>query len=170
MWEDAFLSVPIDRFFAAAKALKAGSAEAVRASSCNLVCMPSVTTVEMVAGKTAHTLHSAPGAPTAFRAPFRSLFSLGAVRAVRGTGKMANALSVTDPDKLKTFIYQAIRSLESGDQKQLAAVVAEGRKFEASLDQASVRKSTSAALGVLKAAGAPLSEAEAAWVTNFVGL
>ena len=131
---DAFLSVPIDRFFVAARSLKTGTAEAVGASACNLVCVPSVTTVEMVAGK------------------------------------MANALSVTDPGKLKTFIYQAIRSLESGDKKQLAAVVAEGRKFEASLDQTSVRKATTAALGVLKAAGAPLSESEAAWVNNFVGL
>ena len=67
---DAFLSVPPDRFVAAARALKTASAEATAATTCNLVCMPKLSTVEGVAGK------------------------------------MANALSVTDPAKLETFVYQ----------------------------------------------------------------
>ena len=84
--------------------------------------------------------------------------------------KMSNALSVTDPEKLKAFVYQAIRSLQSGDAQQLKAVIAEGRKFEASLDQADVRKATNSALDLLAAAGAPLSPSEVAWVRGFAGV
>jgi len=85
-------------------------------------------------------------------------------------GKMANALSVTDPSKLKAFVYQAIRSLQSGDKGQLAATMAEGRKFEALLDQAEVRKVADATVGLLDAAGVPLSESETAWLEGFAGL
>jgi len=131
---DAFLSVPADRFFAAATALKSATAEAVTVDSCNLVCVPRIATVEAVAGK------------------------------------MANALSVTDPSKLKAFVYQAIRSLQSGDKGQLAATMAEGRKFEALLDQAEVRKVADATVGLLDAAGVPLSESETAWLEGFAGL
>ena len=81
---DAFLSVPIERFFSAAVALKAATAEAMQADSCNLVCTPPLASVESVAGK------------------------------------VANALSITDSEKLKTFVYQLTRSVQSGDQKLYA--------------------------------------------------
>jgi len=131
---DAFLSVPIENFFSAALALKSATTEAVVADSCNLVCTPSLATVERVAGK------------------------------------MATALSVTDSEKLKAFVYQITRSLQSGDKTQLAAVLANGRQFEASLDQGDVRKVTLASIQLLKAAGAPLSESEVAWVKGLAGI
>ena len=131
---DAFLSVPIENFFSAAVALKSATTEAVGADSCNLVCTPSLATVEKVAGK------------------------------------MALALSVTDPAKLKAFVYQITRSLQSGDNTQLAAVLASGRQFEASLDQGDVRKVTLASIQLLNAAGAPLSESEVAWVKDLAGI
>jgi|TARA_B110000196_G_scaffold248436_1_gene217518 hypothetical protein len=115
-------------------ALKSATTEAVAADSCNLVCTPSLATVEKVAGK------------------------------------MALALSVTDPEKLKAFVYQITRSLQSGDKTQLAAVLANGRQFEASLDQGDVRKVTLASIQLLKAAGAPLSESEVAWVKGLAGI
>ena len=131
---DAFLSVPIENFFSAALALKSATTEAVAADSCNLVCTPSLATVERVAGK------------------------------------MATALSVTDSEKLKAFVYQITRSLQSGDKTQLAAVLANGRQFEASLDQGDVRKVTLVSIQLLKAAGAPLSESEVAWVKGLAGI
>ena len=126
--------MPIGNFFSAAVALKSATTEAVVADSCNLVCTPSLATVERVAGK------------------------------------MATALSVTDSEKLKAFVYQITRSLQSGDKTQLAAVLANGRQFEASLDQGDVRKVTLASIQLLKAAGAPLSEYEVAWVKGLAGI
>ena len=132
---DAFLSVPADRFVAAARAFKAATAEAsVSDAPCNLVCVPPLATVEEVAGR------------------------------------MANALSVTDSTKLKIFVYQAVRSIQSGDPQQLKAAAAEARRFEASLNQAEVRRVTRSVFDLLDAAGADLSPSEVAWVNGFVGL
>ena len=53
---DAFLSVPPERFFVAARALKEATAAAMTATDCNLVCMPPLATVEKVAGVASNAL------------------------------------------------------------------------------------------------------------------
>ena len=45
---DAFLSVPPDRFFSTVRSLKAATSAAAAATSCNLICMPPVSSVEDV--------------------------------------------------------------------------------------------------------------------------
>ena len=114
---DAFLSVPPERFFAAARALKEGTAAAAAASDCNLICLPPLSTVDRVAGTA------------------------------------ANALSITDPIKLKNFVLQAIASFESGNKQQLASTLEDVRKFEASLNPNDVTHVKDSAIGLLKAAG-----------------
>ena len=51
---DAFLSVPPERFFAAARALKEATAAAAASADCRLVCVPPLETVESNVGSTAH--------------------------------------------------------------------------------------------------------------------
>ena len=51
----------------------------------------------------------------------------------RVAGTAANALSVTDPEKLQIFLMQAIASLNSGDPREVATAVNEVRKFVTSL-------------------------------------
>ena len=114
---DAFLSVPPERFFAAARALKIGTAEASLSSRCELFCMPSVDNVERFA--------SAAG----------------------------DALAVTSPVKLKTFVLQAVKSLQSGDKSRYAGVLAEAQRFSASLDQTDLDNVKSAGVQVLLATG-----------------
>ena len=112
---DAFLSVPPERFFAAARALKVGSAQAAAVQKCELVCLPPIDTVERFA--------SAAG----------------------------DALSVADPLKLKQFVFQAIRSLQSGDRAQYADVVAEAQRFATTVDPASLAAAKRAGFDILVA-------------------
>ena len=114
---DAFLSVPPERFFAAARALKIGTAQASVASKCELICMPSVDNVE------------------------------------RFASSAGDALAVTPPVKLKAFVLQAVKSLQSGDSAQYAGVVAEATKFFASLDQSDLSNVKTAGVQVLLATG-----------------
>ena len=53
---DAFLSVPPERFFVAARALKEATAAAVSAADCNLICMPPRSIVKEVAGVATNAL------------------------------------------------------------------------------------------------------------------
>lgn len=55
---DAFLSTPPEKFLATVKALKAATAEAATASSCNLVCLPSLEAAEKVGAAAADALGS----------------------------------------------------------------------------------------------------------------
>ena len=112
---DAFLSVPPERFFAAARALKVGSAQAAVVQKCELVCLPPIETVERFA--------SAAG----------------------------DALSVTDPLKLKKFVFQAIRSLQSGDKAQYADVLAEAQRFASTIDPDGLASAKRAGFDILVA-------------------
>tara|TARA_B110001452_G_C15213502_1_gene420883 strand:+ start:1572 stop:1826 length:255 start_codon:yes stop_codon:yes gene_type:complete len=71
----------------------------------------------------------------------------------RVAGVAANALSVTDPAKLEGFILQGLRSLESGDPKQLAGVLAALRQFEGAFAATDVAYVRAASLELLQAAG-----------------
>jgi len=113
---DAFLSVPPERFYAAAMTLKQGTARAAQAPSCNLVCLP-------------------PAEQTA--------------KVARVAG---DALSMTDPDKLKTFILQGGMSLGTGDKSQYAGVLAEALKFSLSLNKQDVLKAKDAGIALLMSA------------------
>lgn len=122
---DAFVTVPPSKFFATAKSLKAATATAATASSCNLVCMPSLKEVEKFASTA------------------------------------AEALATSEPEKLKNFVVQAAKSLQSGDKLLLAGVVAEGAKFAATLDKADVATAAAASLELLQATGAPADVTQA---------
>lgn len=115
---DAFLSSDSGKFIATVKALKAATAEASGASSCNLVCLPSVGAAENVA-KAA-----------------------------------ADALGTADGGKVKAFVGQAIKTVQSGDKMALVGLLADGSKFASSLNPGDVAKATSAALELGKATGA----------------
>lgn len=56
---DAFLSVPPEKFISTVKALKAATAQATSASSCNLICMPPLDLSEKVGASAADALASA---------------------------------------------------------------------------------------------------------------
>ena len=68
-------------------------------------------------------------------------------------GTAANALSVTDPAKLQNFVLQALHSLESGDSKQLAGVLAELKRFESAFSPAEVKYAKAAGVELLEASG-----------------
>ena len=116
---DAFLSVPPERFYAAAVALKQGTALAAQAPSCNLVCLP-------------------PPEETA--------------KVARVAG---DALSMTDPTKLKAFVFQGGMSLMSGEKAQYAGVLGEAVKFSFSLDRQDVIRAKDAGVSLLLAADNP---------------
>jgi hypothetical protein len=115
---DAFLSTSPDKFVATVKALKVATAEAKGASSCNLICLPSLEAAEKV----------------------------GAAA--------GDALSTTDPAKLKAFAGQAFATFNSVDKLAAAPVLIDGAKFAGSLNPGDVAKATAAALELAKASGA----------------
>ena len=116
---DVFLSVPPERFFAAATALKEGTALAAQASTCNLVCLPP-------AQQTAKVARVA-----------------------------ADALSMSDPAKLKSFVFQGGMSLMTGDRSQYAGVLGETVKFSLSLDKGEVLHAKDAGFELLLSADNP---------------
>ena len=118
---DAFLSVPPERFYAAAMTLKQGTALAAQAPTCNLVCLP-------------------PAEQTA--------------KVARVAG---DALSMTDPSKLKTFIFQGGMSLATGEKSQYAGVLAEAVKFSLSLNKQDVLNAKDAGIALLLSADNPES-------------
>ena len=114
---DAFLSVPPERFFAAAKALKEGTrAAAEAATECNLVCLP----------------------------PIDKTLKVAQVA--------ADALSVTDPVKLRTFVLQGGMSLASGEKQQYAGVLTEAVKFSFSLDKGDLLRAKDSGVALLLSA------------------
>mmetsp|Transcript_104740 Transcript_104740/g.184961 ORF Transcript_104740/g.184961 Transcript_104740/m.184961 type:complete len:467 (+) Transcript_104740:105-1505(+) len=68
----------------------------------------------------------------------------------------STALSLTDPEKLKVFVDQGLKSLGTGDPKQYAAAAIEGQKFLATLNPKEVQRVKTASLDLLKASGSEL--------------
>jgi hypothetical protein len=65
----------------------------------------------------------------------------------------ATALSVTDPEKLQTFISQFLKSLGTGDKLMYGSVALEGGKFLKSLKPEDVELVKLASLDVIKSSG-----------------
>ena len=64
-----------------------------------------------------------------------------------------DALAVTSPEKLKAFVLQAVKSLQSGDKALYGTVVGEASRFSKSLDQADLANVKTAGLQLLLATG-----------------
>jgi len=116
---DAFLSTPADKFIATVKVLKAATAEAATASSCNLICMPSLETSEKVGVAAADALSQAD--PAKLKA-----FANQAIKLVNSADKMAAAPLLMDGAKFAG-------SLNPGDVSKATAAALEVAKASGAL-------------------------------------
>ena len=123
-----------DRFLKTVVALKEATAVASSAPTCNLVCMPPPPYVEKVAHWVQTSRVPCTSLPTAPPTSEDSAFSLQVVVSA------SDALSMTNPDKLKAFFFRGAASLASGEKQQYAGVLAETIKFSFSVDKSQLGK------------------------------
>ena len=89
------------------------------APTCNLVCMPPPPYVE----KVAHWVQT--GRVPCIALPTAPLISESRASSLQVVVSASDALSMTNPDKLKAFFFRGAASLASGEKQQYAGVLAE---------------------------------------------
>ena len=123
-----------DRFMKTVVALKEATAVASSAPTCNLVCMPPPPYVE----KVAHWVQT--GRVPCIALPTAPLISESRASSLQVVVSASDALSMTNPDKLKAFFFRGAASLASGEKQQYAGVLAETVKFSFSVDKSQLGK------------------------------
>lgn len=116
---DAFLSVPPEKFIATAKALKKATAQASGASSCNLICMPSVELSEGVGAAAADALSAADKGKV-------KAFADQAIKTLNSADKLALAPLLLDGGKFAS-------SLNPGDVAKATAAAVDLAKASGAL-------------------------------------